>query len=192
MKKKTLTLVLSLLLVALVAVGGTLAWLKTQSAEVVNTFTYGDINISLTETTGTEYKMIPGNNIKKDPIVTVNPDSEACWLFVEIEKNAVYDTYLEAYGVREPWQKLSETGNVAVYYTQLTAKEAKDGKSFYVLNAGDGDFANGYVKVKDSVEKSHMEALKAEGSTKPTLKFVAYAVQSDNFTTPDAAWAVAK
>ena len=51
MKKKTLALVLALTLLVAGVVGGTLAWLTDQTAEVKNTFTVGDINIGLTETT---------------------------------------------------------------------------------------------------------------------------------------------
>ena len=84
MKKKTLALVLALTLLVAGVVGGTLAWLTDQTAEVKNTFTVGDINIGLTETTA-DYKMIPGNTIAKDPTVTVKANSEACWLFVKVE-----------------------------------------------------------------------------------------------------------
>ena len=76
MKKKTLALVLALTLLVAGVVGGTLAWLTDQTAEVKNTFTVGDINIGLTETTA-DYKMVPGNTIAKNPTVTVKADSEA-------------------------------------------------------------------------------------------------------------------
>ena len=66
MKKKTLALVLALTLLVAGVVGGTLAWLTDQTAEVKNTFTVGDINIGLTETTA-DYKMAPGNTIPKTP-----------------------------------------------------------------------------------------------------------------------------
>ena len=86
MKKKTLALVLALTLLVAGVVGGTLAWLTDQTAEVKNTFTVGDINIGLTETT-TDYKMVPGNTIAKDPTVTVKANSEACWLFVKVTES---------------------------------------------------------------------------------------------------------
>ena len=54
MKKKTLALVLALTLLVAGVIGGTLAWLTDQTDEVKNTFTVGDINIDLTETT-TDY-----------------------------------------------------------------------------------------------------------------------------------------
>ena len=41
---------LALVLVVGCAVGGTIAWLTAKTDPVVNTFTYGKINIALTET----------------------------------------------------------------------------------------------------------------------------------------------
>lgn len=66
---------LALVLVIGCAVGGTIAWLTAQTDPVVNTFTYGDINIDLKETTGNDYKIIPGVDIEKDPKVTVKANS---------------------------------------------------------------------------------------------------------------------
>ncbi|MGN1231703.1 MAG: hypothetical protein ACI4TP_07365, partial [Anaerotignum sp.] len=43
-------------------------------------YTYGDINIELEETTGTTYEIVPGNDLTKDPKVTVKAGSEDCWL----------------------------------------------------------------------------------------------------------------
>ena len=62
--------------------GGTLACLTSTTGAVTNTFTVGDINITLDETTS-DYKMIPGYTIAKDPKVTVAANSEKCYLFVK-------------------------------------------------------------------------------------------------------------
>lgn len=181
--------VLSIVAIALVlcfVVGGTLAWLKAETTPVVNTFTVGDINIDLDETTGNNYKMVPGNTLSKDPKVTVKGGSEACWLFVKIEKSANYDTYLEDYAVASGWTAL--TGVDGVYYREVSASAAD--QEFYVLAGKDG-YTNGYVTVKDSVTKAEMEALKVDGAQLPTLTFTAYAVQKDNVASAAAAWAIA-
>ena len=44
---KLFVMMLALVLVFGCAVGGTIAWLTVKTAPVVNTFTYGDINIEL-------------------------------------------------------------------------------------------------------------------------------------------------
>lgn len=183
MKKKATIAVVALALVLCFAIGGTLAWLVDKSDAVVNTFTYGDINIDLSESTGNEYKMIPGNNITKDPKVTVEKDSEACWLFVKVEKSATYDSYLADYAIATGWTALD--GVAGVYYREVDADTAKTGTSYQVLAADT-------VTVLDSVEKSDMEAIKNGTVAKPTLTFTAYAVQKDGFDTAALAWAEIK
>ena len=172
MKKKATIAVVALALVLCFAIGGTLAWLVDESDKVVNTFTYGDINIDLSETTGNEYKMIPGNDITKDPKVTVDANSEACWLFVKVEKSANYADYLDNYTIADGWNELD--GVAGVYYREVDATTAKAGTSYQVLKGNT-------VTVLDSVEKSDMEAIKNGTTAKPTLTFTAYAVQLDGF-----------
>lgn len=171
MKKKTLALVLALTLLVAGVVGGTLAWLTDRTAEVKNTFTVGDINIDLTETTR-DYKMVPGNKLDKDPTVTVKANSEACWLFVKVTESENLDTFI-TYAIAEGWTELQD----GVYYREVPASNAD--QTFSVLK-GDA------VTVKDTVTK---EMLTADGFTNPTLTFKAYAIQKDHFTTAAAAWA---
>lgn len=171
MKKKTLALVLALTLLVAGVVGGTLAWLTDQTAEVKNTFTVGDINIGLTETT-TDYKMVPGNTIAKDPTVTVKAESEACWLFVKVTESENLDTFI-TYAIAEGWTKLQD----GVYYREVSASDAD--QTFPVL-------AGNAVTVNSDVTK---EMLTAKDFASPTLTFKAYAVQKDNVASASDAWA---
>lgn len=180
MKKKATIAVAAMLLVLCFAIGGTLAWLIDNSDTVVNTFTYGDINIELSETTGTEYKMIPGNDITKDPKVTVESNSEACWLFVKVAKSDNYDSYLENYTIAAGWNALA--GVDGVYYREVDAATALAGISYQVLT---GD----KVTVLDTVTKPMMEDIKNNVVEEPTLTFTAYAVQKEGFATAALAWA---
>lgn len=173
MKKKTLALVLALTLLVAGVVGGTLAWLTDQTAEVKNTFTVGDINIDLTETTA-DYKMVPGNTIAKDPTVTVKANSEACWLFVKVTESTDLKDFI-TYAIAEGWTALP--GVDGVYYREVPASAAD--QTFSVL-AGDA------VTVKSDVTRTMLETAKTDA---PTLTFKAYAIQRDHFATADAAWA---
>lgn len=173
MKKKTLALVLALTLLVAGVVGGTLAWLTDQTAEVKNTFTVGDINIGLTETTA-DYKMVPGNTIAKDPTVTVKANSEACWLFVKVTESTDLKDFI-TYAIAEGWTALP--GVDGVYYREVPASVAD--QTFSVL-AGDA------VTVKSDVTRTMLETAKTDA---PTLTFKAYAIQKDHFATADAAWA---
>lgn len=176
MKKKMAIAATAIALVLCFAIGGTLAWLVAKTEPVVNTFTYGDINIGLAETTS-EYKMIPGNHIAKDPTVTVKANSEACWLFVKIEETANFDSFM-TYTIAEGWKALD--GVAGVYYREVDA------------NINDVDFEvlkNNQVTVKDTVIKQDLNALTED--TYPKLTFTAYAVQKDGFDTAADAWAEA-
>lgn len=171
MKKKTLALVLALTLLVAGVVGGTLAWLTDRTAEVKNTFTVGDINIGLTETT-TDYKMVPGNTIAKDPTVIVKAESEACWLFVQVTESTNLKDFI-TYAIAEGWTELQD----GVYYREVSASNAD--QTFSVLK-GDA------VTVNSGVTK---EMLTATDFANPTLTFKAYAVQKDNVASASDAWA---
>ena len=106
MKKKTVALLLSCVLIVGCVIGGSLAWLTAKSAEVKNVFTTSDINIELLEhnydpetntlktsesdtpvTRITNYKMVPGFTLPKDPWVTVKAGSEKCYVFVQANES---------------------------------------------------------------------------------------------------------
>lgn len=193
MKKKITIAIVALVLISCFVIGGTLAWLNDKTDPVVNTFTYGDINITLAETTGTEYKMIPGVDISKDPKVTVKSGSEACWLFVKVEKSANFDTYMK-YEMDSKWTALDATNHPGVYYyngTDLNSLLTAD-KAFNVLK-------DNKVKVKGEVTKEMLTSFDTdkngtlsdtEKAALPTLTITAYAVQKEGFSTAAAAWAV--
>lgn len=199
MKKKTTIAVVALALVLCFAIGGTLAWLVDESDKVVNTFTYGDINIDLSESENLNLKMIPGNDITKDPKVTVKAGSEACWLFVKVEESDNFDNFM-TYAIADGWklydttttgsdiQTDNTTDDTYVIYREVDADTAKAGTSYQVL-AGKEGYQNGYVTVNDTVTKEMFAALTE--ATRPTLTFTAYAVQSDNVTTVADAWTIA-
>lgn len=178
MKKKIALSIAAIALVICCAVGGTLAWLTDKTGPVTNTFTVGNIDITLAETTGNSYKMVPGNTITKDPKVTVEGGSEACWLFVKVEKSN-FDNFM-TYTIDSGWTAL--TGVDGVYYREVAASTTD--QAFAVLTGNQ-------VTVKDTVTKADMDGLTSSGATLPTLTFTAYAVQKAGFTTADAAWAEA-
>ena len=170
---KAFAAVLALVLVLGCALGGTVAWLVAKSDPVVNTFTYGDININLEETTGSSYKIIPGVDIAKDPKVTVEADSEACWLFVKVEETGTFVDGKVTYSVADGWTAL--TGQPGVYYREVGAVTADT--DFYVLK-------DNVVKVSDTLTKEDIKGI----TTQPTLTFTAYAVQKDGIADAATAW----
>ena len=173
---RTLVVMLALVLMVGCAVGGTLAWLVAKTDPVVNTFTYGDINITLTETSGSNYKIIPGVVIDKDPKVTVKKDSEACWLFVKVEEEGTFVANKVTYSIANGWTKGDGTGIPAnVYYRAVEAVNADT--DFAVL---EGDKIN----VSEELSKSDIQSITAQ----PKLTFTAYAVQKDGIADAATAW----
>ena len=171
-------LMLALVLVLGCAVGGTVAWLVAKTDPVVNTFTYGDINITLTETkpANQQAKIIPGVDIEKDP--KVKAGSEACWLFVKVEEEGTFVANKVTYSVADGWTQGDDTDIPAnVYYREVGAVTADT--DFYVLNGNK-------VTVSNSLTKEDIANI-----TQPKLTFTAYAVQKDGMDTAAAAWAAA-
>lgn len=169
-------LLLPAVLAALVGcgIGASLAWLSVRTDPVVNTFTYGNIDITLEETT-TEYKILPGTQIAKDPVVTVLGGSEDCWLFVTVDKTNWPSKV--SFEIADGWTELSD----GVYWREVAAADAD--QAFPVLKENQ-------VTVSSDMTKAEVEAASASGPT--TLTFTAYAVQKDGVASASDAWAIAK
>ena len=180
---KTLALILSMVLIIGCVAGGTLAWLTDKTNEVKNTFTDSNIDITLTETKS-DFQMIPGWTIEKDPIVTVKAGSEDCWVFVEVEASENLTKFISYEIDKANWTKLEGVDGVDnVYYAKYTSRDDVD-IAIKILQ-------DNQVKVLDTVTKADMDGLTE--ATQPTLSFKAYAVQlyKDNNTEfqPAEAWA---
>lgn len=182
MKKKAMIFLVALLMAVSACAGGTLAYLTDTTSSVSNTFTVGNVDITLTESEGTktaadrEFKMVPGNEIKKDPLVEVAEGSEDCWLFVRVEKSDNLDDFIR-YEAADGWSALS--GEDEVYYRAVNADS--QGKAFPVLK-------DNRVFVRDDVTKGQMDEIAGGKVKEPSLSFTAYAVQKANIATVDEAW----
>lgn len=108
MKNKKLITIISVTLLLVVAVAGTLAWL-TDRDSVANTFTVGNVDITLDEAAVDEngepvldpagnpvdrvkennYHLIPGESYVKDPTVTVEKKSEPSYVRMIVKVNCV-------------------------------------------------------------------------------------------------------
>lgn len=189
---RSLALTVALTLLICCTVGGTVAYLIKKADPLVNTFTIGDIEITLEEgdddgnddPTENTYRFGPDAEINKQAIATVKADSENCWLFIKVTESENFGDYLE-YGIAEGWTALA--GEKGVYYRE-TATSDKD-QQFNVL-AGD----SGQVKVVSGVTQEMLDKLGTENNPPiPTLKFKAYAVQKDDEITSAAdAWSKIK
>lgn len=176
---------LALVLVIGCVAGGTVAWLVAKTEPVVNTFTYGNIDIALAENTGKDYKIIPGTDITKDPKVTVKGGSEACWLFVKVEEVGAISTI-----TTDPVHYAIDTG-----WAQLKDKDGKDVSGVYyrLVDAVDNDTAFNVLKDNKIIVSGELtkETINGYAVQQPTLTFTAYAVQQENIADAATAWKAA-
>lgn len=218
LNKKSLALVLALVLMVGGVMGGTLAWLIDKTDKVENKFTTSDVDVTLNETK-TDFKMVPGWTIDKDPVVTLSGDSEDCYLFIKVEKSGGNVTVgtktysfgdFIAYAIDSGWTQLMNGNDKVdgVYYKKITeASQKGESVKHHILGAGsytDSDnvkyeWSQDQVLTKPEVTKEMMDAAKANNNAlQPKLTFTAYAVQlyksnstaagAQNEFTPYEAW----
>ena len=170
--KKRLTIVIIAICVALIGFGATYSLLVASSRPVTNVMTVGDVNITLTETKGTSFKLIPGVTHEKDPTVTVQSGSLNCWIFIKEEASADLHQYA-SYEIDSGWTPLE--GEAGVYYRK------------YYTSANDVVYPiikGNVVAISEDLTEEKMSFIHSN----PTLSFTAYAVQAELMDTPDIAW----
>ena len=178
--KRKLIIALALCLALALGIGGTMAYLTATTTAVENVFTIGKVGLTLTEPEGEkanyEFKMVPGNTIKKDPSVAVTDGSEDCWLFVKLVKSENFGDYL-TYDMADGWIELDKVNHPGVYYREV--KQNDTTKSFSVLK-------DDQVQVKADVE-NFQETIGSPDFGEPKLAIKAAAIQQANIA--DAATA---
>jgi len=190
--RNVLLAVSMMMMLMIVTVGGTVAWLTASTETVTNTFTPSDIDITLAETVDDEFKMVPGVEMKKDPVVTVLKGSEPCWVFVTVDEIAAtfpkvgdaekpadvpFASYI-SYAINEDdWTKLEDG---VYYYKQETLTESDTVLPEIIEGSK--------ITVNSTVTKEMMDVLQVIDATNPMLSFKAYAIQLAKFDTAAAAW----
>ena len=217
MKKKTIALALVLVMVFGATFGGTFAYLTSQDT-VTNTFTVGNVKITMDEakvnlygepvdnngktesevTTGwtaadrvkaNECKLLPGHTYTKDPTIYVDAKSEDAWLFVKVENGI---SAIEATGNTTIANQMAANWTLVPGTTNIYAYKEKVS-------------ANSNVKVFDSFTVSgdaKNNAPENAADRIPGVQYIedyatvqivvtAYAIQADGFTTAAAAWTAA-
>lgn len=79
-KKKILVLALTIAMAAILAVGGSLAYLTDKDA-ATNVFTVGKVDITLDETFTQDSKLLPGVDVNKDVSISLAADSEDAYVW---------------------------------------------------------------------------------------------------------------
>jgi predicted ribosomally synthesized peptide with SipW-like signal peptide len=170
-KKSILTMVVSLALVGVIAVGSTLAYL-TSTATKTNTFTVGKVNISETETkwesSGADHNLVPGVTLDKDPTFTVAAGSEDCYVYMKV---AVAD------------QKLKDIVSFNIDSSKWTEVGAGTGvyKYYQKVSAGATDSLFTKVTVDANATSETMSAIDTNAAdTAKQITVSTFAIQADN------------
>ena len=205
-------LMLALVLVLGCTVGGTLAWLTTQTDEVENTFVAGQIGtLELTETdtdpntTGEQhqYIVIPGVAITKDPKVTYTPTTAGgtvpvdAYVFVELtgigQTKWTWNETEKQYEIKSG-DKVFLSFEIADGWTAVDGAPNVYCRTVGSTAVGANEWAiikNNTITVSDQITKDDVQNV-ADAADK--LTFAAYAIQqadggADGIFTPAEAWA---
>ena len=115
MKKKITAIALVVCLVAVAIVGGSLAYF-TDKEEATNTFTAGNVDITLTEPKWVEEKavLVPTREIAKDPTITVKETSQRAYTFLKVELSDDFAKLLADYAVAKKIDLTTVAGQKAL------------------------------------------------------------------------------
>ena len=186
--RKTLILAACAIMLVCATIAGTLAYL-TANDSVTNTFTVGNVNITLDEAKVNEngepvtpaqrvdantYKLLPGQTYTKDPIIHVSDTSEDCYVFVKVTNNisaveATGDNTIAKQLEKNGWNPVAARSNV---YYQENAVSANDNVNVF------GSFT----------VSADADSVDLEGVDGKTIAVTAYAVQKATFNTAVEAW----
>ena len=190
MKKKflkALVIVGCAILLVLATITGTVAYL-TSVKEVKNTFTVGNVTITLDETdvdlygvketearvTKNEYKLIPGHEYVKDPTIHVAAGSEDCYIFFKVENGLGAAATLDIDSTK--WESIDTN----VYCYKEIATAGNDYKAFTKFTLANNADLSAYTDTDN------------DGVVDATIVVTAYAVQKDGIDTVQAAWEAVK
>ncbi len=210
MKKTSKALLLMLCAVLLVAASvlGTMAYL-TSSDEVVNTFTVGNVQIKLDEAKANpdgslvpnadrvkanSYKLLPGHEYNKDPMVTVQKGSESAYIkmTVTFTKAAELDAIFAPTGANMTsiFNGYDSSNWIAKGNTENTTANTRTYEFWYKepVAAPDTDVALDAlfdsITVPGTITNEQLDTIKGM-----TITVNAYAIQADGFANAEAAWA---
>lgn len=189
--KKVLLLALCAVLLVGATIAGTVAYLTSTTTEVKNTFTAGNVTITLDEAkvdeygveianagrvAANEYKLLPGHTYTKDPIIHIKGGSEVCYLFVKVTN------------------ELSAIESAAKIHDQILAN------GWVVVDAGNGIYGkeipldartvatDKYLDVAVFGALNIADNANVSAYVGKTVIVQACAIQADGFANMNAAW----
>lgn len=207
--KKILTLMCCAVLLVCISVGATVAYLTSTTETVENTFTVGQVKITLDEAkvgadgkalTGDDaervyensYKLMPGGSYDKDPTIHVDPISEEAYLRVKVTvtNTAKVDALFQKHGYAEQGITAILTGLDMNKWDVVSNTVAGDVRTYVMQHKAKINGSTGDIVIFTDVDVPSdftNEDIYELNNTK--ISIVAEAIQADGFTSVEAAWA---
>ena len=140
MRKKLVALSMAVLMLAVAVIGGTLAYFTDQET-VTNTFTVGNVDISVTEPNWDQEasgarKLMPGTTWQKDPTITLQEGSEEAWVFMAVDMNK-FNSWLRLVGIQNGLMSYECTGAQACVKAGHCQGHFDETKLMDFFNSGD-------------------------------------------------------
>ena len=214
-KKKMIVVAAAIAVLAIAAIGGTMAYFSDTTETAENTFTMGKVEITLQEHDvtvedgafvqgdmldegeGVTYHLVPGQTAPKDPTVTVLADSEDCYVRVQV-KLSDYATFQQIFAAHE------DTTSTALDFFTVSDSWTADMDNAMIDDDGYGvvtfyynemvpsatiDTALTPVFTAVTLPSIFTNADAAQFPNGFTIEVFAEAIQAGTFADADAAWA---
>ena len=191
MKMKIMAAALAICMMATLVVGMSLAYF-TDTDSKTNTFTVGNVDITLTEpswlgdTSEDAVRLIPGKTIAKDPTITVAQGSQTAYTFMKVELSADFLELITDWATAQ--QVTDPKAVIGAWFTSATSpKIMAMGSDYVILGVLSPKAAGDSVKYFDAVTVPGtvtQDMIKANGTY--TINITAYAIQAEGFVGENA------
>ena len=203
--KKRKTIIAAVVLLLVFVVGGAIAYF-TDTDSATNTFTIGNVAITLSEpdwvTTDSNSNgvpdaaenVMPGQEIPKDPTIAVDTGSNPALLFAKVEVPCVGTTEIFDYDKGEYWVAIQETActsGVATKIYALVSNPTAEATAQRMTAVSAGSDSTLFTKaIVNNLTNADVTALQGQNLD---LKVYAYGIQAEGFEdkTPSQVWTAA-
>lgn len=184
MKKKIMAAALAICMVATLVAGMSLAYF-TDTESKTNTFTVGNVDITLTEpnwkgdTSEDDVRLIPSREIPKDPTITVAQTSQKAYTFMKVELSADFMTLIETWAKEQNLTNDPKAVIDAWFDSTVGPKIMAMGTNYVILGVLSPKDPGQSVTYFDAVTVP--ETVKTVPAGTYTIKITAYAIQAEGF-----------
>ena len=185
-----MTLSLVAALAATAVIGGTLAYFTDTTEEKINTFTVGNVDITLDEPEWDQDDavLIPGREIAKNPTITVEADSQRAYTFMKVKLSDDFAALLKTYAETKGYNLSNEDDRNALIEAWFVSEVSPKVMS---VDLADKSLILGVLSPKDPGQSvTYFDAVTVPADVDQTMieengtyeiYITAYAIQAEGF-----------